>query len=121
MCVYALKHVGLLRVLTLTVLVSDPATLLAVHEYSVKLSFCSKTKTDESTSPPLMVVYEAEIKDPPENHNEEGVGLPVAGQYSCNMVPGMTDKFCRPAPDTKLVPDIGSDIVVFIVGGSERG
>ena len=47
-------HVGLLRVLTVTVLLSIPAILTALHEYFVKLSFCSTVKT--FVGMPLMVV-----------------------------------------------------------------
>ena len=36
------------------------------------------------------------------------------------MLPGVTNKFCQPAPDTTIPGMLGSDIVVFILGGSER-
>ena len=48
-------------------------------------------------------------------------GIPVAGQNSCTLLPGMTNKFCRPAPDTKVPVMLGSNTVVFILGGSEKG
>ena len=115
-------HVVLLRVLTLTVLVSTPAILLAVQEYSVKLSFCSIVITAVGM-PPIMVVFLWSVTPPSFCQKISAFGIPVAEQNSCTLLPGMTAKFCRPAPDTNLkVSDmLGSGIVVLILGGSEKG
>ena len=117
-CVYA-YYVALLRVLTFTVLLTTPAMLSALHLYSVKLSFCSIVTTNVGM-PPMVVVLVTFLstRNPSINQRILAGGIPVAGQNSRTLLPGMTNKFCRPAPDTAVPGMLGSDIVVFIVGGS---
>ena len=116
-CMHIAVHVGLLRVLTMIVLLAIPAILLAVHEYSVKLSFCSKVITTAGMS--SVVVFLSSLSLSPSFCQKISAGgIPVAEQNSCTLLPGMTTKFCRPAPDTKVPVMLD---VVFIVGGSEKG
>ena len=120
-CMYI--HVCLLRVLTLTILVSTPAIFLAEQVYLVKLSFCSIVKTTVGMPPMVVLVTFSSTGNLFSSTYQEtsAGGIPVAGQNSFTLLPGMTDKFHRPAPDTKVPDVLGSDIVVFIAGGSEKG
>ena len=116
-------HVGLLRVLTVTVLLATPAILRAMHEYFVKLFFCSIMTTTVGMPPMIVLITFSATGNISSSTYQETLagGIPVAGQNSCTLLPGMTDKLCRPAPDTEVPGMLGSDIVVFILGGSEKG
>ena len=93
-----------------------------MHVYSVELSFCSIDKTFVGMPPMVAVALDTffSSKNTVISQFISAGGIPVAGQNSCTLLPGMTDKFCRPAPDTVVPGMLGSDIVVFILGGSEK-
>ena len=99
-----------------------------MHEKVVSLNsfFCSIVRTNVGMSPMLVLVtlLSSTGNLSPSLYICQEIlagGIPVAGQNSFMFLPGLTNKSCRPAPDTEVPVMLGSNTFVFILGGSEKG